>query len=97
MNHIRSTENACVCLLCVCVYSSTCIIPGFFYNLQCTNNCQDRNITCINFEPTDPDERWPVNDSLCAELRRPHSVRSCDSGVCSRGDWLAGPFTVCHV
>ena len=47
---------------------------------------------CSLYDPVDPsatDERWEKDEELCIaqDLIRPHTVRSCDGGICSFGRW----------
>lgn len=58
--------------------------------LQCDQFfCQERSVSCVNFDPADPLEAWPADESACmgANLIRPVSVRDCGGGQCHFGAW----------
>ena len=62
--------------------------------MQCDeDSCQERNVSCVQYDTSIPDEAWPINDSFCAALSpRPPGVRNCGGGICQRGVWSAPPF-----
>ena len=53
-----------------------------------------RNVFCAQFDPSDPLEAWPANETECEaqELQRPTTVRSCNGGICQFGTWIATPL-----
>ena len=46
-------------------------------------------MSCVNFDPADPEEAWPAGEDACerANLVRPVSVRDCGGGRCHFGAW----------
>ena len=59
--------------------------------IQCdADNCQVRRVFCGS---TDPREPWEFDESLCTPEHRPHSVRDCGGGECSRGEWTTSVYS----
>ncbi len=64
-------------------------VARFISILQCDADfCQQRNLTCTGFDPSDPGERWILDNAECAGIPPPHRVRSCGGGTCSSGRWI---------